>query len=258
MLQNVIIIWTLLSVCFVALFFLSLRLKDNSIADAFWGMWFVIIWVLSYALWWSGYSSQLILTLLVSAWGLRLFLNILSKKLPYSWKEDARYARWRKQWTYFKTRSFFQVFVLQWVLMCIVALPIFIINLTWSYDESILLTLAWASIALFGLLYEARADAELAGFMKNKKSWDILTGWLRHFSRYPQYFWESVFWFGIAVIVAQVSLWWFLGWFIITMLVRYVSWVPLLEQRYAWQKKYEEYSKNTPIFFPDFRKIKLK
>lgn len=258
MLDNILIVSWVLFLCFVMLFLLSIKLKDNSIADVFWGVWFVIIVVLTYFLGWVAYTSQVVMTLLVSAWWLRLFVNILSKKLPYSGKEDARYKRWRDNWTYFYTRSFFQVYMFQWLLMILVAIPILILNLSSWFEESTTLTfLGWA-IALFGLIYEARADAELAGFIKNKKSWDILTGGLRYFSRYPQYFGESLFWFGIALIAAQVSIVWFIGWILITILVRYVSWVPLLEERYKWQENYEKYSETTPIFFPNFSKIQFK
>jgi steroid 5-alpha reductase family enzyme len=258
MFQEIIIIAGVLFLCFIALFVLSMKLQDNSIADVFWGVWFVLIAILSYILGGVWYTSQVVMTLLVCAWGIRLFLNILSKKLPYSGKEDARYKRWRESWTYFYTRSFFQVYVFQGLLMLLVATPIFVLNLSSWFEENITLTFLGASIALFGLLYEARGDAELAGFIKNKKSGDILTGGLRYFSRYPQYFWESVFWFGIAMIAAQVGLWGFVGWIIITLLVRYVSGVPLLEERYKWQENYEKYSETTPIFFPDFSKIRFK
>lgn len=258
MLENIFIISWVLLICYICLFLLSLSLQDNSIADVFWGLWFVIIAILSYLISAVGYTSQILVTVLVWAWWIRLFVNILSKKLPYSWNEDPRYARWRKQWTYFKTRSFFQVYIFQWILMFFVASPIWIINLSSWFEENITLSFLWAGIALFWLLYESRADAELAGFIKNKKSGDILTWGLRYFSRYPQYFWESVFWFGIAMIAAQVSLWWFVWWGIITLLVRYVSGVPLLEERYKWQKNYEKYSETTPIFFPDFSKIQFK
>lgn len=258
MIENILIVTLALLMSYIALFLLSIKLKDNSIADLFWWVWFVIIAVLTYFLSWVWYTSQVVMTLLVSAWGVRLFLNILSKKVPYSGKEDARYKRWRDNWTHFYTRSFFQVYFFQGFLMLLIATPILLLNLSSWFEESMTLTfLGWA-IALFGLLYEARADGELAGFIKNKKSGDILTGWLRYFSRYPQYFWESVFWFGIAMIASQVSIWWFVWWAIITILVRYVSGVPLLEERYAWQKNYEKYSETTPIFFPDYTKIKLK
>jgi len=198
------------------------------------------------------------MTLLVSAWGIRLFLNILSKKLPYSGKEDARYKRWRDSWTYFKLRSFFQVYLLQWLLMLIIASPIFLLNLSSWFEDNITITFIGSVIALFWLLYESRADSELAGFIKNKKKWDILTTWLRRFSRYPQYFGESVFWFGISVLSLQVSVFGFVWWCVITFLLVYVSWIPLLEKRYKWQKNYEKYSETTPMFFPDFSKIQFK
>ena len=258
MLENILIVTLSLLMSYVALFLLSVRLKDNSIADVFWGVWFVIITILTYFLGWVWYTSQVVMTLLVSAWWIRLFLNILSKKLPYDGKEDPRYKRWRESWKYFYTRSFFQVYMFQWLLMLLVATPIFILNLSSWFEENLTLTFLGGAIALFGLFYEARADGELAGFIKNKKSWEILTGGLRYFSRYPQYFWESVFWFGVAMIAAQVSIWWFVWWVIITVLVRFVSGVPLLEERYAWQKNYEKYSVITPIFFPDYSKIQFK
>jgi len=104
-------------------------------------------------------------------------------------------------------------------------------------------------------MYEDRADGELAGFIKNKKDGDILTSGLRSFHRYPQYFGEATFWFGISLIAAQVSLWSFLGFAIIFILVRYVSGVPMLEKHYEGQKNFERYAKKTPIFFPDYSRI---
>lgn len=250
--QEIFLIVGILLTAYTLLFLVSVKLKDNSIADIFWGIGFIIIALSSYMLYWVGYLSQLIVTWLVLLWGMRLTLNILAKKLPYDGHEDPRYARWRKSWKYFYTRSFFQVYLFQWFLMCIVATPIFLINLESGYIENISLSYFWAWIALMWLIYESIADWELKSFVKTKESWEILTSWLRKFHRYPQYFWESVFWFGISLIALQISLWSLLWWLMITFLVRYVSWVPLLEERYKRNKKYQEYSKETPIFIPDF------
>lgn len=255
--QELITIIIFIGACLLLLFLLSIKFKDNSIIDAFWGLGFVIITLMSYFMFSELLLSQTILSLLVIAWGLRLFLVFLGKKLPYSWKEDKRYARWREKWTYFYTRSFFQVYLLQWILMFLVALPILMINLSDNFAQNIALTIIWWIIALAWLLYEDRADAELYGFIRNKKSWDILTSGLRKFHRYPQYFWESVFWLWISIISLQVNIWGMIWWIVITILVRYVSWVPLLEDRYKGQKNYEEYSKHTPIFLPDYSKIKF-
>lgn len=255
MLGELFTLWCVLFGAISLMFLLSIKLKDNSIADLFWGIGFIILATLSYKLYWVWYTAQFVVTLLVFIWWVRLFTQILSKKLPYDGHEDPRYARWRKQWKYFYTRSFFQVFAFQWLLMFIVAIPIFMINIQSWYVENIFLTWLWGLIACIWLLYESRADIELARFMKIKKKWEILTSWLRKFHRYPQYFGESLFWFGVATVALQVSILWFIGWAMIHILVRYVSWVPLLELRYKRNKDYQAYSQITPIFFPDFKNI---
>lgn len=242
-----------LIVYYILLFLLSLKLKDNSIADIFWGIGFILIA-------WVSYSqsiettSQTLMTLLVTAWGVRLALNIGSKKFLHT-GEDARYARWRTSWKYFYIRSFLQVFVLQGILMFFVATPIWILNSESGFQENMMLTMIGWLIALFGLIYETIADSELRQFVRTKEEGQILTGGLRKFHRYPQYFGESVFWFGISLIAAQISLWAFAGWILITFLLLFVSGVPLLEARYKGQRNYTMYKKKTPVFFPDYRKI---
>jgi len=64
-----------------------------------------------------------------------------------------------------------------------------------------------------------------------------------------------MFWLGISIIASQVSIFAFVGWILITFLLRYVSGVPLLEKRYEGDKKYAAYSKKTNIFFPDWTPI---
>jgi len=242
-----------LVISYIILYVVSLKLRDNSIVDVFWGFWFVAIaWIT--LIWNDTYIlPQVLLTLLITGWWVRLTLNILSKKLPYKW-EDRRYARWRKQWTYFKLRSFFQVYVLQGVLMFIISLPIIFLNTQSWFETNFALTLIGWLLALFWLLYESRADAELAWFIKNKKDWDILISGLRAFHRFPQYFWESVFWFGICIIASQISILVFVSWILITLLVRFVSGVPPMEEHYKDSAKYQKYSTHTPIFFPRWGK----
>lgn len=101
-----------LLLCYIFLFFLSLRLKDNSIVDIFWGIGFVMIAWMTFFLDSIFSTSQLVSTLLVTAWGVRLALTIGVKKLSHS-GEDRRYAKWRAEWKYFSARSFFQVYILQ-------------------------------------------------------------------------------------------------------------------------------------------------
>lgn len=245
------LVFFVLFVSYLLLFLYSIQLRDNSIVDIFWGVWFIIIILTSYFVSDIRSISQYVVSFLVILWGVRLSSHIAYKKRKHSW-EDPRYARWRASWKYFYIRSFFQVYMLQWVLMCIIAIPLFALYFFENYSSHFLLTALWTCISLLWLLYEAKADRELSVFKKHKKSWEILTSWLRKFSRYPQYFWESMFWFGICVIASQVSILVFVWWGMITFLLRYVSGVPLLEKRYEGNKEYAEYSKKTPIFIPNF------
>lgn len=254
MLENIFIIVSVLFACYVMLFAFSVYLRDNSIADVFWGLGFVIITILSYFLSWDWYNTQVLITGLVTIWGIRLTTHIISKKLPYKGKEDARYARWRESWTYFYTRSFFQVYLLQWALMLIISTPILLFTLSDTIQENMFLIVLWGTIAIVGLIYEIIADRQLKEFIKIKKEWEILTTWLRKYSRYPQYFGESIFWLGISLLSLQVSVFGLVWWWVITFLLLYVSGVPLLEARYAWNKKYAHYSSKTPVFIPKFKK----
>ena len=239
----------LLFFAYVVLFLLSVFLRDNSIADIFWGSWFVIIALSSFFTLENPNLTQIFVTGFITFWWLRLTYHIGRKKLSHSW-EDARYAKWRKQWKYFYIRSFFQVYLFQWFLMCLIATPIFLINLNLLLSNNYILVIVWWAIAIFGLIYEIIADSQLKQFIKTKKKWEILTSWLRKYSRYPQYFGESIFWLGISIIALQVHVFALLWWWVITFLLLYVSWVPMLEARYAWDKNYEKYSERVPKFLP--------
>lgn len=253
MLENILIIISVLIACYLVLFIISVILKDNSIADVFWGLGFVIITFVSFFISENRSISQGVITALVTLWWMRLTYHIAKKKLSHSW-EDARYAKWRNQWKYFYTRSLFQVYLFQGLLMCIIATPIFLVTLNLLLIENFILVIVWWCISVFGLVYEIIADIQLKKFMTIKNKWEILTAWLRKYHRYPQYFGESIFWLGISCLSLQVSLFGLIWWWVITFLLLYVSWVPLLEARYTWNKKYQEYSRDTPIFIPNFKK----
>ncbi len=241
-------------IAYCILFLLSIRLKDNSIADIFWGIGFMIILLVC-----IGFKNQLnpvqmIMSFLIVLWGVRLATHIFRKKWSHS-GEDARYARWRETWKYFYIRSFLQVYLLQWFLMFLIATPIYIVFWYGWSEMSLWFTVLGTVMALFGFIYEVKADKQLEEFKKTKKKWEILTSWLRQYHRYPQYFGESLFWFGVCTIAAQYYIGAYIGWILITFLLLKVSGVPLLEQRYSWNKEYKKYSEHTPKFFPNIFSI---
>jgi steroid 5-alpha reductase family enzyme len=122
------ILLTLL-ISYILLFLFSLKIKDNSIVDVFWGFGFVLIATISY-LQSEMQISQTVVTVLVCLWGARIVSHIGFRKLKER-KEDARYAAWRAEWGsgwYFVIRSFLQVYMLQMILMLVVATAILVVN----------------------------------------------------------------------------------------------------------------------------------
>jgi len=117
--------WVVLEILlslYCALFVISIMLEDNSIADIFWWVWFVITsWILFIQ--WVQDITQIFVLIIVTFWWARLFSLFIARKKRHK-AEDPRYAQWRKKWKYFYLRSFFQVYILQMILMLLVATPL--------------------------------------------------------------------------------------------------------------------------------------
>jgi len=67
-----------------------------------------------------------------------------------------------------------------------------------------------------------------------------------------------VLWWGIFLIACSVEYGWitFFSALFITLLIRFVSGVPLLENKYKERPEFQKYMKETNIFFPWFvRKV---
>ena len=99
--------------------------------------------------------------------------------------------------------------------------------------------------------FEAVADRQLALFVAKRPAPLLKTG-LWAWSRHPNYFGEAVAWWGIyfASIALGAPWWTFVGPLAITLLLRYVSGVPLLEKRMAGRPGYAAYAAVTPVFIP--------
>ena len=83
-------------VLMVLLWLLSLQIKNASIIDIFWGIGFVMIAWIAFALTPQGYlPRKLLLGVLVTIWGLRLAIHIRIRNLGKP--EDFRYAKWREE-----------------------------------------------------------------------------------------------------------------------------------------------------------------
>lgn len=236
-------------------FGLSLIKKNAALVDVAWGPGFVLV-VTSHLLRESLHhavidSRQFLVAILITIWGTRLSWHIYRRNKGKP--EDYRYANWRRKWgRTFVLRSYFQVFLLQGFFMFLILMPSLLVlrvrsgRLNWLEALGLLV---W----LTGFLFKALADWQLRRFKQNLENRGrIITGGLWRYSRHPNYFGESVMWWGIFLIALDTPLSWLgiISPLTITLLLTMVSDIPLLEKKYHGQAEFEAYREVTSAFFP--------
>lgn len=232
-------------------FFLAQVKQDNSIMDIAWGLGFVILVFFNLVSSGTLYPRQVLVAILVLIWGLRLSLHIYFRKRGRG--EDFRYRKWREDWGgSFLVRSYIQIFLLQGLLMVIVSLPIFTIN---TFPDVNLTFLDNTGLVLWclGFVTEVFSDYQLVSFVRNDgNKGKILASGFWKYSRHPNYFGESTMWWGIFLIAlsSRYGAFSIISPILMTLLLVFVSGVPLLEKRYKDHEEYQKYAERTPIFFP--------
>ncbi|MCJ7524735.1 MAG: DUF1295 domain-containing protein [Candidatus Aminicenantes bacterium] len=234
-------------------FVLALIKKNNGVVDIAWGLGFILVSLAVFLLRGDGQARQWLALALVALWGGRLALHIFRRNRGR--EEDFRYAAWRRQWgKHFIIRSFWQIFMLQGLLLLLVSAPLLLI-VGQAQPALHLLDGLGLLIWMAGFLFETIGDRQLAAFIKDPANrGKIMTGGLWAFSRHPNYFGEAALWWGMAVLALSAPRGWLglIGPVVITFLLRFVSGVPLLEKKYSGRPDFEAYKKQTSIFFPWF------
>lgn len=232
-------------------FVISVIKQRNDVADIAWGLGFILTAWCSFFLSENPGARGLLLSILISIWGTRLAWHIYMRQRGRG--EDKRYASWRKKWNkLFYLRSYLQIYLLQGLLIFLIATPVLMIMNHTKISQFGLLD--WVGLALWcvGFYFEARADAQLARFVKDPtQKGKILQSGLWKYSRHPNYFGEVLLWWGIFLIaLGSAPVYAIIGPLTITILILYVSGIPLLEKTYAGNPAYEDYKKRTSVFFP--------
>lgn len=240
----------------VTMFIIAQLIKDNSIVDIGWGLGFVIIAFVSYFSTGGEHSiRETLVLLLVSLWGIRLFLHLLVRSIGRG--EDFRYVNFRKQWGKNATViAFFRVFMMQGAIMLLLSYPIILVHAKGAEGldaGAIIGLMLW----IVGFLFQSIGDYQLERFKKQKKhKEEILKTGLWKYSRHPNYFGEAAMWWGIFLIVLGVQNGWtaFFSAAFINLLLLKVSGVPFLDKRYAGNAEYQLYKEETNLFIPWFPK----
>lgn len=232
-------------------FIISLIKKRNDVADVAWGTGFVLLTWLAYYLSNHSGARSLISGVMVSLWGLRLSWHIHQRNRNKA--EDYRYQKWRMEWgRWFYLRSLAQVYLLQGILLFIIATPLLVIQL---YATTTLGLLDYLGMAIWamGMYFEVLGDAQLARFIKNPlNKGKLMQGGLWAYTRHPNYFGEVLLWWGIWIMALNVPYGYLTvaGPLMITYLILKVSGIPMLESKMKEHPDFDAYQKRTSKFFP--------
>ncbi|TVQ88901.1 MAG: DUF1295 domain-containing protein [Bacteroidetes bacterium] len=232
----------------------SVRIHNAGIVDPFWGMGFVTVTA------WYAYRlnitepHQWILLAMVAIWGLRLFLYLFLRN--YGKEEDYRYQQFRsnygeKRYWWF---SFFQVFMLQGVLLAFISISI--LGGIFPSEQGNTVWLIFSIIFwLVGFGFEAGGDYQMAKFKAEPgNKGKVMDKGLWRYTRHPNYFGDTMVWWAYALMAVYNGYWWAIaGAGLMTWLIIKISGVAMLEKNLKTRREgYEDYIKRTSAFFPWF------
>ncbi len=241
-----------LLVFFFLFFLVAQKKKNNGLVDIAWGLGFVIAAIYSYFA--AGFQTEraTLITILTILWGVRLGYYLLMRN--WNKPEDYRYVNMRKRWgtKYVYPKIFFNVYMLQLVLLFIIAQPILLTNVSSSTGLGVLDYIGLA-IWIIGYIFEVIGDNQLKNFKKNPENkGKLIKGGLWKYTRHPNYFGEATMWWGIFFIALSTPNGWTTIYspIAITLLLLFVSGVPLLEKKYKNHPEFADYSSQTSRFVP--------
>lgn len=238
----------------IALWAISVRIKDASIIDIFWGPACAFGGVATFLRVDGSEPRDIVLTGLVLVWAARLAAHLARRNLGHG--EDYRYqAMRRKQGSdaAFARWSLFYVFGLQGLIAWFVSLPVQIGQI--GADRALgLLAMAGIVIFVVGLAFETLGDAQLRAFKQDPQNkGKLMTSGLWAWTRHPNYFGDACVWTGLSVIALEGPYGWaaILSPVVMTHFLVNISGKAMLER--GMEKKnpeYAAYRQRTSGFIP--------
>ena len=236
------------------LWLISVRIKDASIIDIFWGPACAFGAIVTYIRMDGSSPRNLLLTVLACLWAARLAGYLAKRNLGHG--EDLRYQKMRAAQSddkAFERWSFSRVYMLQGVIAWFISLPV---QLGQLGPEVPLNFLSFIGILIFfvGLSFETIGDWQLTRFKANPdNAGKLMTQGLWSWTRHPNYFGDATVWFGLTLIALAAPFGWttILSPFVMAYFLVNISGKALTERH--MRKKYSEwaaYEARTSGFFP--------
>lgn len=241
---------------FLVLWLISIRIKDPSFIDSWWALGVIVLSWSTYAQLDAPSPHATALMLLSTAWALRLGAYLLWRWRAHG--HDRRYAKLaeraqQKHGLNFAMFTLLWVFAPQMLLQWVMALPAQLGQIPQTETLGALAKLGVA-VTVFGILYEAIADAQLSHFKSvETNAGKVMNTGLWRYSRHPNYFGEMLAWWGLWLIAADagMGLWSLPGPLLLTFLLTRVSGAPTTEPHLQRTRPdYEAYKTRTSSFIP--------
>jgi steroid 5-alpha reductase family enzyme len=240
-----------------AIFFIYAAVfKTDKVTDLTYSLTFIILTALALVFSPDYSAGKILAAAAVFLWALRLgsylFIRIIRIQV------DHRFDDKRSD-----PLKFAMFWILQALTVWLVLLPVLYFILKPEAESGNPLFVLGMILWLCGFAIEAAADQQKFVF-KNRpenKNTFISTG-IWKYSRHPNYFGESLLWWGLFTAVSgSLEGWAFLtsaGPVFITLLLLFVSGIPLLEksadERYGSREDYQAYKASTSVFIPWFKR----
>jgi len=238
-------------------FIIAAIMRTDTFTDITYSLSFIVLTAFLFAT--SAFRApvQLFTAGAVILWGLRLggylFYRILHIKVDHRFDD--------KRDSFVKFGSFW---LLQAISVWVILLPAYGI-LTANGERALPLAAILPGALLFiaGLALETVADAQKYAFKSRPETkGEFMATGVWRYSRHPNYFGEMLVWWGIALpgvfLFRGASLLLFIGPVFITLLLLFVSGIPLLEReadrKWGERTDYQDYKRRTSILIPLPRK----
>jgi len=256
--QNLWVTAAVLLACVLSLWLLSIRLRDASIIDIFWGPAFGIVALVGYAL--AGEHGvevrRTLITVLTVLWAARLGAYLFWRN--HGKGEDPRYtAAYRNRFpTNLHWHTLTKVFLLQGCLVWLISIPVQLAQYLAQPSELGPAAIAGTGLWTIGFLFEAIADWQLARFKADPANRGrVLDDGLWRYSRHPNYFGNACLWWGLWLIACDhaIGVVTVFAPILMTHFLLNVTGKKLLEKRMSRARPdYADYVARTPGFFPWF------
>ena len=243
-------------VVFALVWALCVRIHNYGLLDVIWSLSMAILAPMYAAFGLGDTTRRIAFTVIGALWSLRLGLYILIRVVRHHPDEDKRYRTLREKWP--TPGKFLLFFELQALIAVLFSLP-FLLAASNTRPGLRTVEIIGLAIAFCATLGEWTADLQAQRFKHdpaNKNS--VLNIGLWRYSRHPNYFFESLVWWGFFIAALGSPY----GWITVVcpLLMLYillqVTGIPLTEKHSLESRgdAYREYQRTTSRFVPWFRK----